>query len=162
MRSSFSGNNNGIGLTNGNMNNLSGMNSSRHPSNAPAYTPMGPSVADGRSHSTELQQDLQGLSRILPKNNKTVVKSGAAGAFNPRLLVDRGQVSVTGDPEDGHFIDRTTQELMIEQKLIPIDESTVMQEIIDDRHQEIVKVSIYISFSYYYCLFDYRLYSILS
>jgi hypothetical protein len=84
-----------------------------------------------------LRQDIQGINKVLAQS-KGSVKGGAAGAFNPAIFSGNGRG--TGDPGDGDFVDRTTQELMIEQKLIPIDESTVMQEIIDDRHTEIVKV----------------------
>lgn len=93
-----------------------------------------------RTSSVELRQDLQGINKVL-NQNKGSVKSGAAGAFNPAIFAGGSARNVAGEPDDGDFVDRTTQELMIEQRLIPVDESTVMQEIIDDRHTEIVKVS---------------------
>lgn len=83
-----------------------------------------------RTSSVELRQDLQGINKVLSQN-KGSVKSGSAGAFNPSIF--SGGSRNAGDPDDGDFVDRTTQELMIEQRLIPVDESTVMQEIIDDR-----------------------------
>lgn len=97
-----------------------------------------PNHGTERTSSVDLRQDIQGINKVLSQN-KGSVKSGAAGAFNPAIF--GGGSRNTGDPGDGDFVDRTTQELMIEQKLIPIDESTVMQEIIDDRHTEIEKVS---------------------
>lgn len=91
--------------------------------------------ANSSDRASDLRQDIQGINKVLAQS-KGSVKGGAAGAFNPAIFSGNGR----GDPGDGDFVDRTTQELMIEQKLIPIDESTVMQEIIDDRHTEIVKV----------------------
>lgn len=99
---------------------------------------IGHNQSNERTSSTELRQDIQGISRMLAPN-KTVVKSGSAGAFNPTIFANNSR-SGGGDPDDGDFVDRSTQELMIEQRLVAIDESTVMQEIIDDRHVEIEKV----------------------
>ena len=44
------------------------------------------------------------------------------------------------DSEDGIFKDRQAHELAIEQKLVPIDQATVMQELIDERALEIEKM----------------------
>jgi hypothetical protein len=42
--------------------------------------------------------------------------------------------------EDGVFVERSQHEKMIEAKLKPIDEATVMQELIEERSEEITKV----------------------
>ncbi len=44
------------------------------------------------------------------------------------------------DPNDGVFVDRHQHELMIEQRLKPVDEATVMAEIIEERAVEIQKI----------------------
>ena len=44
------------------------------------------------------------------------------------------------DPDDGVFVDRQQHELLIEQRLKPVDEATIMQEIIDERAVEIEKM----------------------
>jgi len=44
------------------------------------------------------------------------------------------------DPDDGVFVDRQQHELMIEQRLKPVDEATIMQEIIEERAIEIEKM----------------------
>jgi len=44
------------------------------------------------------------------------------------------------DPDDGVFVDRQQHELMIEQRLKPVDEATIMQEIIEERAVEIEKM----------------------
>ena len=44
------------------------------------------------------------------------------------------------EAEDGVFVDRSEHERQIEQKLRPVDEATVMQELIDERAEEISKV----------------------
>lgn len=103
------------------------------------------SNGNGRSFSTEIRQDLQGLQHILPTGNKPAVRSGNAGAFNPSMFANNrstGQMRTNGneEPEDGDFVDRVTHEQLIERRLVPIDESTVMQEIIEDRSVEIEKI----------------------
>jgi hypothetical protein len=88
--------------------------------------------------SSKIRQELQGINIVL-NQNKGAVKSGSAGAFNPAIFGSGGK-NGGKDLDDGDFVDRTTQELMIEQRLIPVDESTVMQDILDDRHTEIEKI----------------------
>lgn len=73
------------------------------------------------------------------------IKSGRAGAFNPSLLgssfSSKSLASNGEGAEDGMFVDRSMHELMIEQRLRPVDEATVMQEIIEERSIEINKVN---------------------
>lgn len=95
-----------------------------------------------------------GLSSSSSKSNVT---GGSAKAFNSNALASsfssKGGGGVSGffnssrgsgddwiAPEEGVFVDRTMQERLIEQKLRPVDEATVMQEIIDERTAEITKV----------------------
>jgi hypothetical protein len=85
-------------------------------------------------------------------SNKASVFGGSAGAFNPSLFTTRasigpgavssssGGIGDTHDEEDGVFVDRTHQERLIEQMLKPVDEATVMQELIEERSVEIQKV----------------------
>mmetsp|Transcript_35632 Transcript_35632/g.70859 ORF Transcript_35632/g.70859 Transcript_35632/m.70859 type:complete len:432 (-) Transcript_35632:51-1346(-) len=74
----------------------------------------------------------------------TGVKSGRADTFNPAVLHSgSGGSSGTaqeGESERGLFVDRSKKELQIAQKFIPVDEATVMQEIIEERDVEIKKV----------------------
>ena len=86
------------------------------------------------------------------------VKGGNAGAFDPSLLVvpnssgngkTRGsKLGIAGmeeEPQDGTFIDRNQHErnvqMMIEERLKPVDEATIMQGIINERSEEIDKVA---------------------
>jgi hypothetical protein len=98
------------------------------------------SSSSGRSSSVDLRQDLQGVSEMIPV--KSAVLSGQKGAFDPRLFSrpSMHRSSAFDDPPDGVFVERSIQELMIDQKLIAVDEATIMQEIIDDRSHEIQKV----------------------
>jgi len=80
-------------------------------------------------------------------SSSSSIKSGRAGAFNPSLLGSSFSSKSLGlgpngeGAEDGVFVDRSMHELMIEQRLRPVDEATVMQEIIEERTIEINKVN---------------------
>eukprot|EP01035_Chromulina_nebulosa_P017700 gene17700-23290_t len=83
-------------------------------------------------------------------NKANSVKSGSATSFMPTVSGSskRYNNKFNADnnfndwerPQDGVFVDRTFQERMIEQKLKPVDEATVLQTIIDERAVEIEKV----------------------
>lgn len=85
--------------------------------------------------------------------NSVAVKSGRADAFDPYVLASSNpKTTVHLDSldnktnqnhhlQDGVFFDRSIHLQMIEQKLKPIDEATIMQEIIDERSEEITKVN---------------------
>ena len=69
--------------------------------------------------------------------------TGGRGAFNPSILAppNNGAPSwAKDDVDDGIFVDRTMHELIIEQRLKAIDEATIMQEIVNERNEEITKV----------------------
>lgn len=96
---------------------------------------------DGDDNNDPGTPDLSRLNSM----RKNEVKSGSAGAFNPSLFVNNTQPSSiklneNDEIEDGVFVDRSTQDLIISSKLVPVDEVTVMQEIIDERHTEIEKI----------------------
>ena len=67
-----------------------------------------------RTNSVELRQDLNGINQVISKQ-KSAVKSGSAGAFNPSMFVQHTPSSTNDEPEDGVFVDRTTHDLLIEQ-----------------------------------------------
>jgi hypothetical protein len=115
-------------------------NANNKQGNKPSALPTnkGPASSSARSNSVELRQDLQGLSQIVP--NKGGVVSGQKGSFDPRIFASSTTSLNYADPEDGVFVERSIQELMIDQKLVAIDEATIMEEIIEDRSQEINKV----------------------
>ena len=46
-------------------------------------------------------------------------------------------LGVMDAPEDGVFLDRAQHTQMMEQKLVPVDEGTIMQDIINERNEEI-------------------------
>jgi hypothetical protein len=46
-------------------------------------------------------------------------------------------LGVDQPPEDGVFLDRSQHTQMVEQKLVPVDEGTIMQDIINERNEEI-------------------------
>ena len=48
-----------------------------------------------------------------------------------------GGTGMMDTPEDGVFLDRAQHTQMMEQKLIPVDEGTIMQDIINERNEEI-------------------------
>eukprot|EP00599_Poterioochromonas_sp_BG-1_P002145 CAMPEP_0173142964 /NCGR_PEP_ID=MMETSP1105-20130129/6397_1 /TAXON_ID=2985 /ORGANISM="Ochromonas sp., Strain BG-1" /LENGTH=494 /DNA_ID=CAMNT_0014056447 /DNA_START=285 /DNA_END=1769 /DNA_ORIENTATION=- len=97
---------------------------------------------NGRDHGNgDGNPDFSRLNGV----KKNEVKSGAAGAFNPSLFMKNSnhnsiKLNENDEVEDGVFVDRSTQDLIISSKLIPIDEVTVMQEIIDERSVEIEKI----------------------
>lgn len=98
-------------------------------------------VASNRTSSAELRHNLQGAATIA--RPKGVVQSGQKGAFDPSIFGGGGGGTSGGNPfddQEGVFVERSVQELMIDQKLVAIDEATIMQEIIDDRSNEIKKV----------------------
>ena len=71
--------------------------------------------------------------------------TGGRGAFNPSILApppDNKAVPTWAkdDVDDGIFVDRTMHELIIEQRLKAVDEATIMQEIVNERNEEITKV----------------------
>jgi len=66
------------------------------------------------------------------------IKSGSRGAFNPSLVASSNNDEL--NPDDGCFVDQTMHERLIAQKLFPVDEASVMQEIIDERNEEIAKL----------------------
>jgi hypothetical protein len=63
--------------------------------------------------------DLNGLTKIVGSNKKTPeVKSGSAGAFNPALFVNNTssnsiRINENDEIEDGVFVDRSTQDMII-------------------------------------------------
>jgi hypothetical protein len=67
------------------------------------------------------------------------VTGGNAKAFNPSLLT-AGPVDPDAAGQDGVFLDRLTHEQMIAKKFVAVDQATVMQEIIEERSEEISKV----------------------
>lgn len=68
--------------------------------------------------------------------------TGGRGAFNPSILATPNTVPTWAkdDVDDGVFVDRTMHELIIEQRLKAVDEATIMQEIVNERNEEITKV----------------------
>ena len=70
--------------------------------------------------------------------------TGGRGAFNPSILAPPDNKAVPtwakDDVDDGIFVDRTMHELIIEQRLKAVDEATIMQEIVNERNEEITKV----------------------
>lgn len=92
------------------------------------------------------------LEQYSSKKKSSAVKSGSAKAFDPSMFANTGNnnnhIMITSrlgeedEIEDGVFVDRSKQDLLISQKLIPIDETTVMQEIIDERSREIEKIHV--------------------
>lgn len=70
----------------------------------------------------------------------STVKSGNKGAFSPSLFMNGEAGNGDGVLYDGVFVDQSTHERMISQKLHPVDEATVMQEIIEERNHEISKM----------------------
>jgi hypothetical protein len=103
------------------------------------------------SDMSSVNDNDESLEMYMNAKKNTTVKSGSAGAFNPSIfastnaksnknIIITSRLGGEDEVEDGVFVDRSTQDLLISQKLIPIDESTVMQEIIDDRTREIEKV----------------------
>eukprot|EP01038_Epipyxis_sp_PR26KG_P004724 gene4724-6629_t len=81
----------------------------------------------------------------LSLSGKSQVKGGSAKAFNPTINKSNlsGLLATTyenGEASEGMFMDRSAQTLLIEQKLVAIDEATVMQQIVDERNIEIEKV----------------------
>lgn len=80
----------------------------------------------------------------IPKKQPSV-KGGTSNAFNAGVFSHSNNGSAkfannSTEPEEGSYMDRSVQELMIERKFIAVDEATVMQEIIDERSVEIEKV----------------------
>lgn len=68
---------------------------------------------------------------------------GGRGSFNPSILpsTNKELPSWADDNDnDGVFVDRTMHELIIEQRLKAVDEATIMQEIVNERNEEITKV----------------------
>ena len=66
---------------------------------------------------------------------------GGRGSFNPSILPTTKELpSWADDNDDGVFVDRTMHELIIEQRLKAVDEATIMQEIVNERNEEITKV----------------------
>ncbi len=94
-------------------------------------------VTDYPSHGGDLENKQGGgiaLARS-PGGGGTLGASGASrGALASSVFMnDRsGRSSAEGD-----FVPRDTNELMIEQKLVPVDEATLMQELIDERVEQI-------------------------
>eukprot|EP01036_Dinobryon_divergens_P024679 gene24679-33150_t len=86
--------------------------------------PVSSNSAGGGSDDT-----VEKLMLLGPKSAS--IKGGSAKVFKPTLS---GSFRFKqGTAEDGLFLDRTTQDAMIEQKLVAVDEVTVMQEIIEER-----------------------------
>lgn len=48
-----------------------------------------------------------------------------------------GGTGIMDTPEEGVFVDRAQHTQMMEQKLVPVDEGTIMQDIINERNEEI-------------------------
>lgn len=68
------------------------------------------------------------------------VKGGNQGAFNPSLLATPGHSTGELNLDDGCFVDQNMHDRLVAQKLHPVDEASVMQEIIDERNEEINKL----------------------
>lgn len=94
--------------------------------------------AAGRSSSQDLAANLQAQAQTVSSRGKGV--SGGQGAFDPRIFSTPSSSGQGFDAQDGVFVERSMAEVMIDQKLVAVDEATVMQEIIDERHTEIKKV----------------------
>eukprot|EP01039_Chlorochromonas_danica_P006962 gene6962-7702_t len=73
-------------------------------------------------------------------SSKGGVLSGQKGAFDPRIFSTPSNGNLLDGEQDGVFVERSIQEQIIDQKLVAIDEATIMQEIIEDRSTEILKV----------------------
>ena len=67
------------------------------------------------------------------RGSRSLARTGSNNSTNNTYTEDY-------DPDDGVFVDRHQHELMIEQKLKPVDEATIMQDIIDERAVEIQKM----------------------
>jgi hypothetical protein len=78
-----------------------------------------------------------GLQRGGP--NGGAVTGGNANAFDPSLLAT-GTIDPDQAGQDGMFLDRVTHEQLIAKKFVAVDQATVMQEIIEERSEEITKV----------------------
>lgn len=144
---SFSGS---VVRRNDGFNNTGGINTSSSSGSSSSYR-------NGQTSAAQVSMNEGNvISSSVPKSS---VHSGAAGAFNPAMFAtnttraslgpgaagggsgNRGAGMDDDEQEDGVFVDRTQHERMIEQMLKPVDEATVMQELIDERAVEIQKVS---------------------
>lgn len=101
-----------------------------------------------RTISMELKDDIRNIDNQfrgsgMQSGSGSVVKSGAKGVFDPSVLrsSSASELGADGEPAHGVFMDRSRKELQILEKFVPVDQATVMQEIIDERHVEILKVN---------------------
>ncbi|KAJ1430940.1 hypothetical protein B484DRAFT_430424 [Ochromonadaceae sp. CCMP2298] len=69
------------------------------------------------------------------------VKRGTAATFSSAVFSTSPNVDNVEDTDKGLFVDRTMRDTIIMQKFVPVDEDTVMQEIIDERDVEIKKIN---------------------
>ena len=85
-------------------------------------------------------------------SSSSSVKGGSQGAFHPSLLTHSGSsgngLGPGGDDasnvslslDDGSFVEQSTHDRLISQKLLPVDEAAVMQDLIEERGEEISRV----------------------
>jgi Asp-tRNA(Asn)/Glu-tRNA(Gln) amidotransferase C subunit len=86
---------------------------------------------DSKSGSTRVAESASSSSGA--------VKRGTAATFSSAVF-SASAVDNVEDCDKGLFVDRTMRDTIIMQKFVPVDEDTVMQEIIDERDIEIKKV----------------------
>mmetsp|Transcript_24812 Transcript_24812/g.41338 ORF Transcript_24812/g.41338 Transcript_24812/m.41338 type:complete len:193 (+) Transcript_24812:301-879(+) len=75
----------------------------------------------------------------------TAVKRGTAESFDPSVFAKKNPNFNDNDPsaevDNGMFVDRNKRDSLIMEKFVPVDEETVMQQIIDERDVEIKKIN---------------------
>lgn len=111
---------------------------SRSGSGSDVYSSAAPHSPSSSSKSTKngIASGAGGLTGVGASSS---VKGGNQGAFNPSLLT-AGHSTGELNLDDGCFVDQNMHDRLIAQKLHPVDEASVMQEIIDERNEEINKL----------------------